>query len=130
MSANLRPDPHRYLIVAYGGDDAQDIANFLHTKSWRRILWFNDLNDEDEPPKYRLVVSAKWLERGVEQHDYKQLRDFIAEWERLYPNDVRYVDLADEKKRIDPGPSPLEKKLKGKKGDVAWLDDIYEDNTK
>jgi hypothetical protein len=129
MSANLRPDPHGYLIIAYGNGDGEYIAKYLYVKRYRIILWFNDLNDDEEPPKYRLVVSSRWLEKGVEKHDYKQLREFIAEWERLYSREIRYVDFTDERERIDPGPSPLEKMLLEMRTDLTILDDL-EDITK
>lgn len=118
MTLPRRSDPHGYLIIAYGNDDGEHIAQYLCVKQYRIILWFNDLNDGEDPPKYRLVVSSRWLAKGTEEHDYKQLREFIAEWERHYPGEIRYVDFADGKERIDPGPSPL-----------VVLDDL-EDNTK
>lgn len=128
MAPLLRPDPHTYLVVATSRVVAQKVAEFLCIKKWRPILWFNDLNDQDVPPRYRLVVSEDWLHEGKEEHDYVALVEFIHEWERLYPDQVRFVDLIDERKRIDPGPSPLELKKFRREYQVEF--DVCEDNTK
>lgn len=123
-----RPDPHGYLIIAQSRDEGERIAEYLHIKRYKLILWFNDLDDHEEPPKYRLVVSRTWWSKyAAEQHDFEQLREFISEWERLYPREILWVDLTDERKRIDPGPSPLERKYRGRGADFVILDDL-EDN--
>jgi hypothetical protein len=129
VSPPPRADPHGYLIIAYDRQEGEEIAEYLCVKRWRLILWFNDLNDDEEPPYYRLVVSSDWLERNVGEHDHVHLQKFIAEWERAYPRDIRWVDFTDERERIDPGPSPLEEKRSGKKAKLAILDDL-EDITK
>lgn len=129
MPPNLRHDSHGYLVIAYDREEGERIAKYLCARRWRLILWFNDLNDGEEPPNYRLAVSTAWLETNAGEHDYKLLRDFIAEWERLYPGQVRWVDFSDESERILPGPSPLEEKLKGKRAGLVTLDEI-EDITK